>query len=236
MSVTQIITYVSPDTATSNATKKTCQQLGKEFTTLSSIQELFPLLSDTKYATDLVLIDIEKFYDTKGVDMFDIISTLSTLINCTVCRRGPGKPTKRTTIIAAAVDITTDPRLIKEILGTGIKGVYPRGNDFTTEEKELAICELLNGHHHVPTKINALFNKKKKIAKAVTNNEIVLTPRQEQIINLIFTRGASNKVIARVLKISESTVKLHVSAILKKYGVKNRTQLVVFSKESSNIR
>ena len=57
-----------------------------------------------------------------------------------------------------------------------------------------------------------------------------MTPRQEQIHTLISTRGASNKVIAKTLNISESTVKLHVSAVLKKYGVKNRTQLALFSK------
>jgi len=60
-------------------------------------------------------------------------------------------------------------------------------------------------------------------------NEIRLTPRQQQIFKLVSTRGVSNKVIAKTLKISESTVKAHVSAILKAYGVRNRTQLAVLA-------
>jgi DNA-binding NarL/FixJ family response regulator len=54
-----------------------------------------------------------------------------------------------------------------------------------------------------------------------------LTPRQSQVLRLICHRGLSNKAIGNILKISESTVKIHTSAILKRYGVKNRTQLVL---------
>lgn len=53
-----------------------------------------------------------------------------------------------------------------------------------------------------------------------------LTFRQEQILQLIKTRGSSNQQIANMLKISESTVKMHVGLILKKYGFKTRMQLV----------
>ena len=71
---------------------------------------------------------------------------------------------------------------------------------------------------------------KKKI-KSLTKDEIKLTPRQEQILYLIQERGSSNKVIAKTLGITESTVKLHVGLVLKKYGVRNRTQLAVYSKK-----
>ena len=54
-----------------------------------------------------------------------------------------------------------------------------------------------------------------------------LTPRQSQVLKLICHRGLSNKAIGNILKISESTVKIHTSAILRRYGVKNRTQLVL---------
>lgn len=61
--------------------------------------------------------------------------------------------------------------------------------------------------------------------------EVKLTARQHQIFDIITTRGASNKHIAKMLNISESTVKLHVGSIFKKYGVRNRTQLAVFAKK-----
>lgn len=61
-----------------------------------------------------------------------------------------------------------------------------------------------------------------------------LTPRQNQVLRLICHRGLSNKAIGNILKISESTVKIHTSAILRRYGVKNRTQLVLAY--SNNLR
>ncbi|MDJ0626712.1 MAG: LuxR C-terminal-related transcriptional regulator [Rhodobacter sp.] len=50
-----------------------------------------------------------------------------------------------------------------------------------------------------------------------------LTARQLEILELI-RQGSSNRSIAEALRISEGTVKLHVSAILKRLGVRNRTQ------------
>jgi DNA-binding NarL/FixJ family response regulator len=44
---------------------------------------------------------------------------------------------------------------------------------------------------------------------------------------LVANRGLSNKKIAQILNISESTVKVHISSILKAYGVRNRTQLAL---------
>ncbi|MBW4706312.1 LuxR C-terminal-related transcriptional regulator [Roseobacter sp. YSTF-M11] len=52
-----------------------------------------------------------------------------------------------------------------------------------------------------------------------------LTRRQQEILTLI-RDGDSNRMIAAALGISEGTVKLHVSAILKKLDVRNRTEAV----------
>ena len=60
-----------------------------------------------------------------------------------------------------------------------------------------------------------------------TTVSLTLTPRQSQVLKLVCHRGLSNKAIGNILKISESTVKIHISAILKRYGVRNRTQLVL---------
>ena len=58
-------------------------------------------------------------------------------------------------------------------------------------------------------------------------NNVILTPRQQEVFNLIANRGLSNKQIARTLNIAESTVKLHVGAIMKALCVRNRTQLAL---------
>lgn len=53
-----------------------------------------------------------------------------------------------------------------------------------------------------------------------------LTPRQREVLALL-GQGKSNKEIARALNLSEGTVKLHVTAILKALKVSNRTGAVV---------
>ncbi len=61
-----------------------------------------------------------------------------------------------------------------------------------------------------------------------------LTPREQEILQLIAT-GASNKEIAQTLFIAEKTVKNHVSSILSRLNLRDRTQAAIFanSKEPS---
>ena len=53
-----------------------------------------------------------------------------------------------------------------------------------------------------------------------------LTPRQLDVLRLM-GQGKPNKIIARELDLSEGTVKLHVTAILKALNVINRTGAVI---------
>ena len=51
----------------------------------------------------------------------------------------------------------------------------------------------------------------------------LMTKRQMEILRHI-TQGRSNKQIARDLDLSENTIKVHVSAMLRALGLVNRTQ------------
>lgn len=55
-----------------------------------------------------------------------------------------------------------------------------------------------------------------------------LSPREIEILEQV-SRGQSNKQIARNLTISDQTVKNHITSILKKLAVNDRTEAVVFS-------
>jgi two-component system nitrate/nitrite response regulator NarL len=55
-----------------------------------------------------------------------------------------------------------------------------------------------------------------------------LTSRELDILQLI-TQGLSNKLIARKLEITESTVKVHVKHLLKKMKLKSRVQAAVWA-------
>jgi two-component system, NarL family, nitrate/nitrite response regulator NarL len=54
--------------------------------------------------------------------------------------------------------------------------------------------------------------------------------RRELMILRTLTEGASNKIIARKLVITESTVKVHMKAILRKLRLQNRTQAAIWAR------
>jgi DNA-binding NarL/FixJ family response regulator len=55
-----------------------------------------------------------------------------------------------------------------------------------------------------------------------------LTAREREVLAGI-ADGKSNREIARLLRVSEKTVKAHVSAVLAKLGVQDRTQAAVYA-------
>lgn len=60
--------------------------------------------------------------------------------------------------------------------------------------------------------------------------DVRLSEREQTILSLL-TRGASNKLIARELQITEATVKVHVKSLLRKLRAKNRTQAAMWAIE-----
>ncbi len=52
-----------------------------------------------------------------------------------------------------------------------------------------------------------------------------LTPREMEVLQLL-AQGLGNREIAERLHVNERTIKYHVSAILSKFGVTNRTEAV----------
>lgn len=57
-----------------------------------------------------------------------------------------------------------------------------------------------------------------------------LTDRETEVLRLLAT-GAANREIARSLYLSEGTVKNHISSILNRLGVRDRTQAAIYAHE-----
>ena len=61
-----------------------------------------------------------------------------------------------------------------------------------------------------------------------------LSSRELEVLRFL-VKGLSNPEIAKKLLVSESTIKAHVSSILRKLSVKNRIEAVVFSVKNNLI-
>lgn len=57
-----------------------------------------------------------------------------------------------------------------------------------------------------------------------------LTPREREVLRLV-ARGSTNREIARELFLSEGTVKNHVSNILSRLGLRDRTQAALYARD-----
>lgn len=61
-----------------------------------------------------------------------------------------------------------------------------------------------------------------------------LTPREQEILQLI-AQGASNREIATTLYISEKTVKNHITNLLGRLGLRDRTQAAIYFHEQQHL-
>ena len=203
---------------------------------LNTISELFPLLSNPNFIADYISIDLNcltNFVNTNpAIDEYAILNTLNTLIGSTVYRNAAGKTSKRTTKLGINIGENIDFNKIKNLTALPEVKFVSLSPTITTKyniaDVEESVITVLSGDSKMSKKVHSLVTKSKGVAPATGG--INVTTRQKQILSLITERAASNKVIARTLGITESTVKLHMSALLKKYGVRNRTQLAIFAR------
>jgi DNA-binding NarL/FixJ family response regulator len=70
----------------------------------------------------------------------------------------------------------------------------------------------------------ALVAEQDRVAYVI--RDVVLSTRELEIARRV-ARGHTNKEIAQALHLSQYTVRDHVSALLRKYGVRSRTELAV---------
>jgi len=163
---------------------------------------------------------------TTGVTTQEFVSMINTMI----------KMTHSNLILPIGVGIEKNTSLviIKDLQKSGITGIIPSAEGFGTEETRLALMELLHHRPYWPRHIiSQLPNPNKKIK--INIHGIKLTARQEEVLDLVCKRGLSNKGVAKILSISESTVKIHVSAIMRAYGVRNRTQLALSASQRPRV-
>jgi DNA-binding NarL/FixJ family response regulator len=90
---------------------------------------------------------------------------------------------------------------------------------------------VLEGEPDLTAELNAIVERAPNVLEKmhISDNrplERLLTPRETEVYDLL-AKGYSNREIATELFISEVTAKVHVRKILKKLGVRSRTEAVI---------
>ena len=116
----------------------------------------------------------------------------------------------------------SDRETIMAALSAGASGIIPT----SVEEHELhsAITRILAGTIYIPnTKPWAEQQHSAWPSRgAASRPQPLLTPRQLEVLGVL-AQGCSNKQIARILSISDSTVSMHLNAAFQALGVHDRT-------------
>ena len=110
------------------------------------------------------------------------------------------------------------PQEVQAVLQAGARGFLPK--TATPEQFNHTIHMLLAGGTSVPAEMLLPASGPAEGSAAWL---ATLTPRESDVLRAV-ARGLSNKEIARELDLAEVTIKLHLSAIFRKMGVRSRTE------------
>jgi len=123
------------------------------------------------------------------------------------------------------VSANEDPTVIQRAIDYGASGYIPKSS--SVAEIMDAISTVLQGDVWMPEQAHKATGISSAEAEAVERLH-QLTPQQFRVLNMV-CRGLANKNIADQLELAEATVKVHVTAIMRKLGVSNRTQAVLMA-------
>lgn len=123
----------------------------------------------------------------------------------------------------AVVSASTRRADMLTALSAGVHGYMPKG--LGAGELTAALRRVVEGAIYVPPEIAGREQGDEPTAGATEKKEDIafsnLTPRQRDVLKLL-VRGLSNKEIARKLQLGEGTVKIHIAALFRSLGVRNR--------------
>jgi len=124
-------------------------------------------------------------------------------------------------VAIAICSANENQQMIVNALHYGAIGYIPKS--LRLDQIQDAIKSIIQGNSFVPSGVVAEFDPHQDALAKLQ----LLTPQQLRVLKMI-AQGLLNKQIAWELNIKETTIKTHVSDILKKLDITNRTQAALF--------
>lgn len=122
------------------------------------------------------------------------------------------------------VDWNNDRKSVFDALGAGAHGFIPK--DVDRADMVRALMAVDSGQIYVPPfSADPPIRMPPQLEAHPDRDFKTLTERQREVLTHLAT-GKSNKEIARALRISECTVKVHIAATFRQLGVHNRVSAV----------
>ncbi len=163
---------------------------------------------------DLILLDLMM----PGMDAFEGLAAIHRLV--------PHVP-------LVVVSMVEDRHDVLRAVELGALGYIPKTAGL--DEMHEALRQVLSGAIYLPPAIlrstrTTLTNHASAASRAKSDDEAwnALTKRQRDVVEYL-ARGLTNSEIADELGLSESTIRVHVSTILDRLGLSNRTQVAVWA-------
>lgn len=177
--------------------------------TAPTLQDALDLLTQG-VEVDLVVLDLN-LPDVNGLDG---LLRLRNAVRCPII----------------VVSSMADNRIISSVVHAGGAGFIPKHSQRDVFLK--AIDTLQQGQIFIPDGYVLLEENDAGDKNDTIKRLASLTNQQARILQLI-CEGKLNKQIAYDLSIAETTVKAHVTAIMRKLGVQSRTQAALIAKQTS---
>ena len=173
----------------------------------ASAEEAAQLLSRTRNI-DLVLLDID-LPDMDGLTALPELRELAPTVPIVVLSGSESSSHVKRAVECSAI------------------GYIPKSS--SSHEMLTALKIILQGDVYVPPRLMGKLSASPLTLSKESGFDgaaSLLTARQIEVIELM-ARGLPNKSIAKTLNVAEGTVKLHVAAILRALGARNRTDAVM---------
>ena len=119
---------------------------------------------------------------------------------------------------------------VRACIEAGARGFLPKTFDSAVFASVVRL--VIDGASYVPTEFMRATANAESEAKTLRAN---FTPRELEVLRYVVA-GAPNKEIARKLDLQEVTIKLHMTRIFHKLGVKNRSHAAVVAVRSGLVQ